>query len=108
MVYYYNMSEKRGNTVKLQYDFNSARCCEIEYSPGKWVRTTPREFRSFGGNRRILNVDNALDVFYEEYNGPVYLFGTNQVVKDYSRDKVQFKDGIDPREAYRKQGKWRT
>lgn len=101
------MSEKRGNTVKLVYNFNTARCCEIEYKPGKWIRTTAREFRSFRGNRRILNVDNPDDVFYEAYYGPVYLFGTNKTV-DTDSEGVQFENGIDPRDQYRKQGRWRT
>lgn len=101
------MSEKRGNTVKLVYDFNTARCCEIEYKPGKWIRTTAREFRSFKGNRRILNVDNRDNVFYESYHGPVYLFGTNKLI-DADTQGVQFENGIDPRDQYRKQGKWRT
>lgn len=101
------MTEKRGNTVKLVYDFNDARCCEVEYSPGKWSRTTPREFRSFGGNRRILNVDNPDNAFYESYNGPVYLFGTNKKVNP-SNGEVQYENGIDPRDEFRKRGKYRT
>lgn len=101
------MSEKRGNTVKLVYDFNTARCCEIEYQPSKWIRTTAREFRSFKGNRRILNVDNPDQVFYEEYHGPVYLFGTNKLI-DTDQQGVQFENGVDPRDQFRKQGRWRT
>jgi len=91
------LSEKRGNTVKLVYDFNSARCCEIEYVPGKWIRTTPREFRSFAGNRRILNVDNPDDTFYENYNGPVYLFGTNKTINSSNSTGTQFGEDGDPR-----------
>ena len=101
------MSEKRGNTVQLVYDFNTARSCEIEYKPKKWARVTCREFRSFNGNRRILNVDNPNNVFYESYNGPVYLFGTNKRVKP-SQSGIQYENGIDPRDQYRKQGRWRT
>lgn len=101
------MSEKKGNTIKLAYDFNTARCCEIEYKPGKWNRVTAREFRSFKGNRRILNVDDPNNVFYEMYQGPVYLFGTNTITNTDSRG-VQFENGVDPRDQYRKPGKWRT
>lgn len=101
------MSEKKGNTVKLIYDFNEARCCEVEYLPGKWSRTTGREFRSFGGNRRILNVDNPDNAFYEQYDGPVYLFGTNKKVKS-PNDQIHYENGVDPRDKFRKQGKWRT
>lgn len=102
------MSEKKGNTVKLIYNFNDARCCEIEYTPGIWARVTGREFRSFNGNRRILNVDDSNNIFYEDYNGPVYLFGTNKVIKSPMNGGVQFENGVDPRDQYRKQGKWRT
>jgi len=91
------MSEKRGHTEKLKYDFNSARCCEIQLG-GKWHRVTAREFRSFHGPRRILNVDNPTSVFYQEYNGPVYLFGTNKIVRDSEKtDGVNFENGEDPR-----------
>lgn len=102
------MSEKRGNTEKLIYDFNTARSSEIEYAPGKWVRTTCREFRSFSGNRRILNVDDPNNVFYETYNGPVYLFNTNKRANEITKDNVQYENGIDPREEFRKAGRWRT
>ncbi len=51
--------EKEGKLVKLDYDFNTVKCCEVEYKPGKWARATVREFRSFRGNRRILNVDDS-------------------------------------------------
>lgn len=101
------MSEKRGNTIKLAYDFNTARCCEIEYKPGKWNRVTAREFRSFKGNRRILNVDDPNNVFYETYYGPVYLFGTNVTTNTHT-EGIQYENGIDPRDQYRKQGRWRT
>lgn len=48
------MSEKKGNTVKLEYDFDTARNLEV-YLPSlsNWVRVTSREFRSFNGKRRI-------------------------------------------------------
>ena len=101
------MSEKNGNTIKLVYDFNEAYCCEVEYEPGKWARATPREFRSFQGNRRILNVDDSNNIFYEEYNGPVYLFGTNKIIENVGKG-IQFENDIDPRDQYRKPGKWRT
>ena len=100
------MAEKKGFPGKIKYDFNEARCCEIEYKPGKWGRVTGREFRSFNGNRRILNIDNPDNVFYEDYNGPVYLFETNTISKcDISG--MQYLNNIDPRDKYRKQGKWR-
>ena len=94
------MAEKKGNTVKLVYDFNEARCCEI-YSEGlkRYGRVTPREFRSFGGKRRILNVDDRDNVFYEDYNGPVYYMMTNKKVPTSElQPKVMFLGEKDPRQ----------
>ncbi len=91
------MQEKRGNTVKLVYDFNEARCCEIEYKPGKWIRTTATEFRAFDGNRRILNVDDSSNPYYEDYLGPVYLYGTNKKISKSHSHKIQFSKEGDPR-----------
>ena len=94
------MSEKRGNTVKLVYDFNEARCCEIYFERlERFGRVTAREFRSFGGKRRILNVDDRDNVFYEDYNGPVYWFGTNKKVSKLdAKPEVMFLHGKDPRQ----------
>lgn len=63
------MSEKKGLTVKLKYDFDTARNLEI-FLPkaNNWFRVTAREFRSFTGKRKIQD---------KEYNGPVYLYETN-------------------------------
>ena len=95
--------EKRDRIEKLKYDFNTARCCEIEYKPGMWSRVTSREFRSFKGNRRILNVNNPDNRFYEDYNGPVYLFGTNKIINQTNKQGFQFENDIDPRNQYGKQ-----
>lgn len=70
------MSEKKGLTVKLKYDFDTARNLEIFLpKPQSWFRVTAREFRSFTGKRRIQGKD---------YQGPIYLYETN--------DKVDLKD----------------
>lgn len=61
--------EKKGHTEKLHYDFNQAANLEVELD-GVWYRVTPRDFRSFVGSRRISGV---------EYEGPVYVFGTNKL-----------------------------
>lgn len=81
------MAEKRGETEKLTYDFNTAGCLEIKYK-GKdiWYRVTSKEFRSFNGPRRITapthaelgNVD--IPLVRTEYFGPVFLYGTNKEV----------------------------
>ena len=51
--------EKEGKLVKLDYDFNTVKCCEVEYKPGKWARATVREFRSF--NTPGLSYKNGID-----------------------------------------------
>ena len=93
------MAEKRGQTEKLRYDFNEARCCEIWYKGlNRYARVTPREFRSFGGKRRILNVDNPRNAFYEDYEGPVYYMMTNKKVPaGQIEPKVMFLGDKDPR-----------
>ena len=102
------MAEKTGNIIKLIYNFDSSRSCEIEYQPNKWVRVTEREFRSFGGGRRILNIDDPQNSYYEDYNGIVYFFNTNLPVNQPIKSIIYFPDEIDPRDQYRKKGKWRT
>jgi hypothetical protein len=66
------MSEKKGNTEKLIYDFNTTECCEVQISNSQWCRVTPREFRSNSRPRRISE---------KTYDGPIYYYGTNQKVK---------------------------
>ena len=93
------MSEKRDKPIKLHFDFNEARCCET-YSKGlnRYHRVTATDFRSFGGKRRILNVDNPHKPYYEDYNGPVYYLRTNkQVPASRLEDKVMFLGDEDPR-----------
>ena len=97
--------EKEGSLVKLQYDFNTAKCCEVEFQPGMWARTTARGFRSFNGNRRILNTDTRGEAFYESYKGPVYLFNTN-IISDNSTPGLIYQNGKDPREKYTQKSNW--
>lgn len=77
--------EKTGNTVKLQYDFNTAGVCEVCIK-GNWYRTTARDFRSFDGKRRITEPikqpgvgDKFEDIVFHtyDYNGPIYVLQTN-------------------------------
>ena len=74
--------EKTGYLVKLEYNFDTARNLEV-YMPGLkgWYRVTSREFRSFNGKRRISG---------QEYDGPVYLYGTNYLAdtSEYEPDKI--------------------
>ena len=95
------MAEKRGDLIKLTYDFNSVRCCEVSFDGEKWARVTAREFRSFNGKRRILNVDNPSKAYYEEYLGLIYYYGTNRIAKKPEKMGTAFLNGVDPRDAKR-------
>ena len=72
--------EKTGYTEKMEYLFNEARCLEI-YMPGlsRWHRVTSTDFRSFDGKRRIQG---------EEYEGPLYAYGTNRKVSPKHNNKI--------------------
>ena len=81
------MAEKRGHTEKLTYDFNTAGVLEIFLRNEKWYRVTSKDFRSFDGRRRITeptiteryNPNTPMHTY--EYEGPVFLWGTNKQVK---------------------------
>jgi hypothetical protein len=81
------MAEKRGNTGKLHYNFNQSGNLEVEMD-GMWYRVTPRDFRSFNGTRRISG---------ELYDGPTYLYGTNQIVETLDKVGIVHVDNTDPR-----------
>jgi hypothetical protein len=81
------MAEKRGNTGKLHYNFNQSGNLEVEID-GMWYRVTPRDFRSFNGTRRISG---------ELYDGPTYLYGTNQIVETLDKVGIVHVDNTDPR-----------
>ena len=95
------MAEKTGNLIKLTYEFNSGWCCEVSFDDEKWARVTAREFRSFNGKRRILNVENPNKPYYEEYNGPIYYYGTNRISKSPEKMGMAFIDDKDPRDDKR-------
>ncbi len=86
------MSEKRGNTGKLIYDFNVAAHLEVQVGE-MWCRVTARDFRSFNGARRIFDVP---------YEGPIYLSNTNTVAKNCSKPGLVFVNDIDPNSFYNK------
>ena len=67
------MSEKTGNTEKLKNDFIDSKLLEV-YLPrlDNWYRVTCRDFRSFDGKRRVQG---------KNYEGPLYAYGTNRLVK---------------------------
>ena len=74
------MSEKTGHIEKIEYLFNEAKHLEI-YMPtlNRWHRVTPTDFRSWDGKRRIQG---------EEYEGPLYAYGTNQKVSPKHNNKI--------------------
>ena len=65
--------EKTGHTEKLKNDFNDSKLLEV-YLPklDNWYRVTCRDFRSFDGKRRVQG---------KNYEGPLYAYGTNRLVK---------------------------
>ena len=90
------MGEKRGNTAKKIYDFNTAGVLEVSIK-GKWYRVTSNEFRSFDGKRRITepvkqpglgeSLFNVSTRTYE-YNGPVYISLSNQEVEKLGTETI--------------------
>lgn len=80
------MSEKRGETEKLQFDFNTAGALEI-FMNENWTRVTATDFRSFNGKRRITEPTEVIlgnvnvDMTTYDYYGPVYQFRTNKIVE---------------------------
>ena len=85
------MSEKTGHLVKLHFDFDTAGVLEVWMpKPDGWYRVTSSVFRSYDGKRRItkpikpqgLGEVNNIEMVTTEYNGPVFLLGTNNYV-DY-------------------------
>ena len=72
------MGEKRGHLEKLVYDFPTEAVLEVEIK-GKWYRVTSREFRSFDSKRRYSK---------PEYDGPLYMYGTNKAVYKTFNEKM--------------------
>jgi len=82
------MSEKRGQTEKIKFDFNTAGVLEIQHHNETWYRVTAATFRAYDGPRRITEPEYTeranprIPMRTYVYEGPVYYYGTNkQVVK---------------------------
>jgi hypothetical protein len=85
--------EKTGMTERLEYDFITHSVCEVRIK-GVWYRTTPREFRSFDGERRLtlphrqpgqgrlseFMVGGPLIMITTIYDGPLYIYSTNRII----------------------------
>lgn len=83
------MAEKRGlEQQSLINEYNTAGVLEIFFNE-KWTRVTTKDFRAFNGPRRITEPTYAelgnvvVPMRTYEYHGPVYTWGTNNVV-DFS------------------------
>jgi hypothetical protein len=72
------MSEKRGQTEKLKYDFNTAQAVFIKRND-KMYRVTERDFRSHSGDRYIYVKQSTGIYEYVKYSGPVYYYNTNKI-----------------------------
>jgi hypothetical protein len=78
------MSEKRGQTEKIKFEFNTAGVLEIQYNTGTWGRVTAITFRAYDGPRRITepqfteksNPHVPMRTYL--YEGPVYYYGSNK------------------------------
>ena len=83
------MTEKRGDLVKLSYDFDTTALLEVKMN-GNWYRATSKRFRSFDGERKITapvsqpghGIEGFKNIEFNviEYEGPVFVFGTNTKV----------------------------
>ena len=81
-------AEKKGHLVRLEYNFNTAGVLEVFLKNEKWYRVTSSNFRSFDGKRRITEPTETIhgDVWNVkmrtyDYEGPVFLWGTNKQVR---------------------------
>jgi hypothetical protein len=86
------MSEKRGNTGKLVYDFITSANLEVQVGD-MWCRITARDFRSFNGARRINEI---------AYEGPVYISNTNLKAENPTKQGLIFLNNVDPNSLYNK------
>lgn len=83
------MSEKKGFTGTVQYDFDTSKNLEILLPTNEWHRVIPNEFRSFNGKRRITTYSQNNPI-HTEYEGPVYLYRTNDIIKNPTTYGIQY------------------
>lgn len=78
------MSEKRGQTEKIRFDFNTAGVLEIQLHNETWYRVTAATFRAYDGPRRITEPQFTergnpwVPLHTYVYEGPVYYYGSNK------------------------------
>ena len=102
------MGEKRGETGKLEFDFNTAWAHEIQMNNGKCYRALDIHFRSFNGPRRIsgpkgIALGEHLGSETFEYNGPTYYYKTNIRCNphEHEKGKIIYQGGESRAEAER-------
>jgi hypothetical protein len=83
------MGEKRGNTGKLENPYNDNGVLEVYHEEiENWIRVTSREFRSWGGKRRITEYKypyrQPTEISMYEYTGPVFKYLTNTIINNPS------------------------
>ena len=90
------MSEKRGNTGKLNYTgFETHHVLEIQLANRGWYRVTEKDFRSFNGPRRTSKPAKTehrkvtQELITEVYNGPHYYYGLNKTYNAEDYEKYQ-------------------
>jgi hypothetical protein len=81
------MGEKRGNTGKLENPYNDNGVLEVYHEEiEQWIRVTSREFRSWGGKRRITEYRypyrQPTEISMYEYTGPVFEYLTNKIINN--------------------------
>lgn len=95
------MAEKTGGTGKMKFDFTTHAVCEVQIK-GNWYRTTAQEFRSFDGKRQLTLPErqpaqgalheflkgSPLRMITEDYNGPVYIYGSNTEVERLDTETI--------------------
>lgn len=83
------MAEKRGQLEKLKYNFDTAKAVYVKMND-KMYRITERDFRSFNGERFILEKVNG-EYQHVPYKGPIYYHNTNKKCKEpIGENKVQY------------------
>lgn len=90
------MGEKRGNTGKLENPYNDNGVLEVYHEEiENWIRVTSREFRSWGGKRRITEYKypyrQPTEISMYEYTGPVFEYLTNKIINKPSSGRNGFR-----------------
>ena len=71
-----SVMRKEFDKAKLDFPFEGD-LFEIQTEKGNWLQTTRVTFRSYDGPRRITRYDIQTP-YVEEYNGPIYYYGSNR------------------------------